>query len=227
MKLSIVIPVFNEKYLIEKTIKEVFSANTLNFDKEIIIVNDGSNDETEKILEKLKEKYNFLLINHPKNLGKGAAIKTALEYVSGDFVLIQDADLEYGPEDYPILLNAIDSEFLVVYGFRKNYQRKRGSFLFFLGGKFLNCFFNFLFKTKLKDINTGCKLFKTDILKNINLQEKNFNFCVEVTAKIIKKGYKIREVPINYYPRKFFQGKKIKIIDGLFFLFAIIKYYFR
>ncbi len=132
MKLSIIIPVFNEKEKISETIQKVQSSNTLDCEKEIIVVDDGSYDGTEKILPQLQKEYNFLLIRHSQNLGKGAAIRTGLKYASGDFVLVQDADLEYDPEDYPSLLQVLNPQFPVVYGFRKEEQRKkRQLFVFF------------------------------------------------------------------------------------------------
>jgi glycosyltransferase involved in cell wall biosynthesis len=226
-KLSIIIPVFNEKQTIEEVVKRVVSSNTLNFEKEIIVIDDGSNDGTSEILENLKEKYNFVLLKHSKNLGKGAAIKTALKYVTGDFVLIQDADLESSPDDYPSLLKEINKNFSIVYGSRYLEPKKRGNFLFYFGSKFLTAFFNLLFKTKLTDINTCYKLFKADIIKNVDLEANGFEFCEEITAKLAKAGYSIKEVPISYTPRSFKEGKKIKIRDGFIALKTIIKYWLK
>lgn len=226
-KLSIIIPVFNEKETVEEIIKQVAAAPILGYEKEIIVVNDGSNDGTEKILENLREKLNFILLRHPQNLGKGAAIKTALEQVTGNLVLIQDADLEYSPDDYQKLLKAFDEKTSIVYGSRNLEKTRRGYFLYFLGGRFLTAFFNIMFGSKLTDINTGYKLFQTDVIKNINLKSNGFEFCEEVTAKILKSGYFIKEVPIYYYPRKFSQGKKIRFLDGLSGIWTIIKYRFE
>lgn len=224
MTLSIIIPVFNEAKTIEEIIKRVIVAPVLDYQKEIIVVDDGSNDGTEKILKSLKERYNFLFLQHPKNLGKGAAIRTGLKKVTGDFVLIQDADLEYDPYDYQKLLDALDANSPIVYGSRYLGQGKRGYFFYYLGGWFLTLFFNLLFGSRLTDINTGYKIFRTDIIKNVNLESNGFEFCEEVTAKILKSGYSIKEIPIHYYPRKFSQGKKIRFWDGLIVLLAIIKY---
>ena len=223
-KLSIIIPVFNEKGTVEEIIKRAIAAPVINYEKEIIVVDDGSTDGAEKILKSLKEKHNFLLLCHPKNLGKGAAIKTGLKKVTGDFVLIQDADLEYEPNDYQDLLSALDQNSPVVYGSRNLGKTKRGYFFFFLGGRFLTAFLNIMFGSNLTDINTGYKLFRTDIIKNINLESNGFEFCEEVTAKILKSGYSIKEIPIHYYPRKFSEGKKIQFWDGLIALLVIIKY---
>jgi len=224
-KLSIIIPVFNEKETIEEIIKRVVVAPTLNYEKEIIVVDDGSDDGTENILENLKEKYNFLFLRHLKNLGKGAAIKTGLEKVTGELVLIQDADLEYDPNDYPELLKAISPNYPVIYGSRNlNRKIKRGYFLYFLGGKMLGTLMNILFRSHLTDVMTCYKLLPVNVLKSINLESNKFDFEIEVTAKILKLGYHIKEVPIRYYPRKFSQGKKIRFWDGLIAFLAIIKY---
>ena len=134
-KLSIIIPVFNEKKTAEEKIKRLINAPVLNYEKEIIVVDDGSTDGTEKILRSLKERYSFLLLRHPKNLGKGAVIKTGLKKVTGDFVLIQDADLEYDPHDYQKLLDALDANSPIVYGSRNLGQGKRGCFFYYLGGR--------------------------------------------------------------------------------------------
>src|SRR3989338_2367550 len=224
-KLSIITPVFNEKETVEEIIKRVIAASTLDYQKEIIVVDDGSNDGTEKILENLRGKFNFLLLRHPQNLGKGAAIKTAIKQVTGYIILIQDADLEYDPNDYQELLRALSNNSPVVYGSRNLGKVKRGYFLYFLGGRFLTAFLNIMFCSKLTDINTGYKLFRTDIIKNLDFESNGFEFCEEVTAKILKSGYSIKEIPIHYYPRKFSEGKKIRFGDGLIGIWTIIKYY--
>lgn len=225
MKLSIIIPVFNEKNTITEILNRVKTAPTVNYEKEIIVVDDGSKDGTEKILEKLKDKFNLILLVHVRNFGKGAAIKTALEKVSGNVVIIQDADLEYDPNDYQALLEVFEHGFPVVYGSRNlKKEVKRGYLLYFLGGKILTAFCNFLFGSNLTDINTGYKLFRTDVIKRIHLKSNGFEFCEEVTAKILKSGYSIKEVPIHYFPREFSQGKKINFWDGIIGIWTIIKY---
>lgn len=224
-KLSIIIPVFNESRTIVEIIKRVVLASTRDYEKEIIVVDDGSNDGTEKILEDLKKKFNFVLLRHPRNFGKGTGIKTALQKVSGEVVIIQDADLEYDPNDYQNLLKVFERGFPVVYGSRNLKKKtKRGYFLYFLGGKLLAAFCNLLFGSNLTDINTGYKLFRADLIKKIHLESSGFEFCEEVTAKILKSGYSIKEIPIHYYPRKFSQGKKINFWDGIIGLRTIIKY---
>lgn len=227
MKLSIIIPVFNEEKTIKEILKRVNEAAIGNWQKEIIIVNDGSKDKTDQIINNLKSQISFIYLKHPTNQGKGAAIKTALNYVSGDYVLIQDADLEYDPKDYSKLLAMAEKGYEVVYGSRNlDKNTKRGYFFYFLGGKLITTFCNFLFGAHLTDINTGYKMFKSEIIKNLNLESNGFEFCEEVTAKILKKGGMIKEVPINYYPRTFQEGKKIKFKDGLIALITLLKYKF-
>jgi len=225
MRLSIIIPVFNEEKTIEEILNRVIKVS-LPMEKEIIVVNDASLDNTQKTLIELKKQFNFVLIEHKINQGKGAAIKNGLSVVSGDFVLIQDADLEYDPRDYPALLEPlIKGQADVVYGSRILRKNPHSSELYFLGGQFLTRFFNIIFKTHLTDINTGYKVFKKGILEKLDLKEKRFAFCEEVTSKAVKKGYKITERPINYSPRSFKEGKKIRWWkDGFRSLFAIIKY---
>lgn len=223
-KLSIIIPVFNEKETIGEIIKRVIAASVLGYEKEIIIVDDGSSDGTGEILEKLKREFNFIFLSRSVNRGKGLAVRMGVERATGDLVLIQDADLEYNPQDYQALLSAFNQETPVVYGSRNLEKGRRGYFFYFLGGKFLTWFFNLLYGAKLTDITTGYKLFRTDIIRGAKLRAKGFEFCEEITAKVIKAGYKIKEVPINYYPRKFSQGKKIRAWHGLSALWTIIKY---
>ncbi len=224
-KLTIIIPVFNEEKTILKLIKKVVLAKTPGLEKEIIIIDDGSTDKTKKILKELKEENNFIFLSHPQNMGKGAAIKTGLKKSSGDFILTQDADLEYDPNDFPFLLKALRIS-PVVYGSRNLGLAKRGYFFYFLGGKLITLFFNLLFSSSLADLTTGYKLFRADIIKKANLQSNGFQFCEEITAKVLKLGYQIKEVPIHYFPRKFSEGKKIRFWDGIIAILTIIKYRF-
>jgi dolichol-phosphate mannosyltransferase len=226
MVLSILIPVFNEENTILKILEKIkeVDLDNLNIRKEVIIIDDGSTDQTKKILEKIKKQNDFVLLCHQKNKGKGAALKTGLKYVTGDFVLIQDADLEYDPKDYPALLKPLlNNESDIVYGSRNLKKNPSSSISFYLGGKFLTFFFNLLFKAKLTDINTCYKVFRKKIIKNIKLEEKGFAFCEEITCQAFKKDFKIKEVPVNYYPRTSNQGKKIKWKDGLYGAFIILK----
>jgi len=228
MKLSILIPVYNEKNTILELLRriEAVDLNNLSFKKEIIIVDDCSSDGTLDILDGLGDKYK--IIYHSKNQGKGAAIKTGLNYVSGDYIIIQDADLEYDPKDYKTLLEyVLKNNAEVVYGSRNlKPENKKSSLLYYSGGVFLTFLANILYGLKLSDEPTCYKLFKTKILKNIPLKSKGFEFCPEITAKIAKRGIKIHEVPINYYPRSKKEGKKIKWSDGLKAAWTLIKYKF-
>lgn len=240
MKLSIIIPVFNEEKTIEEIIKRV-EAVSLPIKKEIIVVDDGSFDNTKKILKKLKkeftphlffakkgEGFNFTLIEHQKNQGKGAAIKTGLSQVTGDFILIQDADLEYNPKEYSVLLAPLlKGEAEVVYGSRISGRNRRGSWSFFWGGKILTFLANLLYGLNITDEATCYKVFKSEILKNLDLKSKRFEFCPEVTAKVAKKGIEIYEVPISYDPRKRKEGKKIKWKDGIKAILILIKFKFK
>ena len=225
MKLSIIIPVYNEEKSILKIIKkcEAVDLSPLNFEKEIIIVDDGSTDNTRSLLQNIK---NHKVIFHEKNLGKGAAIKTALNYVTGDYVIIQDADLEYDPNDYlPILECAIKNNASVVYGSRYLAMKKnKGSFLNYFGRIFLTRLANLLYKTNITDINTCYKLFKTDLIKSFNLESKGFEFCAEVTAQTAKRKIPIFEVPIKYFPRTIKEGKKLKLPHALQFFFKIFEF---
>jgi len=228
MKLSIIIPVYNEESTIEKLIIQI---GKINIEKEIIIVDDGSFDQTPEILKFLKKEHNFILLTHSKNQGKGAAIQTALKYVSGELVVIQDADLETKPDNYPKLIEPIvNGKAEVVYGVRISSFKDFKTFIlkiYFLGGKFLTWLANFLFGSHLADINTPCKLFRTEILRNLNLHSKGFDIDLEITAKILKQNYLPIEIPVSYFPRTIKEGKKIRMKDGLIGALALIKYKFR
>ena len=227
MKLSIIIPVYNEKNTIEEILKQVKNAPILNFEKEIIVVDDASSDGTLDILEQLRNKYDYLLLKHKNNLGKGAALKTGIQYANGELILVQDADLEYNPQDYQILLSANTERRTVVYGSRNLHPERKGYSHYVLGAWFLTKLGNILYHTKLTDMYTCYKLLPAEFIKNINFQSAGFEFEAEITAKLLKRGYKIKEVPIRYYPRKFSEGKKIRTIDGIKGAWAIIKYWLK
>ncbi|MDP3999752.1 MAG: glycosyltransferase family 2 protein [bacterium] len=220
--LSIIIPVFNEEQTIESILRRVEQINLDNIRKEVIVVDDGSADKTRTLLKGWESK--FTVLYHERNQGKGSAIKTALSLAHGDYTIIQDADLEYDPKDWPQLLRAIEEEKVAaVYGSRNLGPAKRGYFFFYWGGRLLTRLMNFWFRSQLTDINTGYKLFRTDILKSLNLQSRGFEFCEEVTAKLLKRKYAIKEIPIGYSPRTFTEGKKITSWDGLVGIWTILK----
>ena len=225
MKLSVVMPVYNEI----KTIKEIIDrikATKLN--KEIIIVEDPSSDGTREFLKTISDK-NIKIIFNNSRTGKGAAIKTALNHVSGDITIIQDADLEYNPNDYGRLIKPIlDGKADVVYGtrFPKGGSHPKITNPFFFWNRVLTFTTNSLYGTNITDEPTCYKAFRTSLLKSINLKCKRFEFCPEVTAKVSKRGYKIHEVPISYEPRSIAEGKKVRWQDGIECLWALIKYRF-
>lgn len=231
-KLSIIIPVYNEAqtiHLILNKIKEVILINELN--KEIIIVDDCSTDRTPEAVTQFRELNPELnLIYHRQNLnrGKGAAIRAGIKLTSGDYVVIQDADLEYDPEDYNLLLGPMLKGYAdVVYGSRLMSGRPHRILFFWhtIGNKFLTFVSNALSNLNLTDMETGYKLFKTNVIMGLQLREDRFGFEPEVTAKIANiKGIRIYEVGISYFGRTYDEGKKIRWIDGIRALYCIIKY---
>ena len=231
MKLSIIIPAYNEEKTIEKILDKVLKVK-LPLEKEIIIVDDNSSDNTFNILQKQK---NIILLKHEKNKGKGAAIKTAFQKTSGDIIIIQDADLEYDPNDYPKLLAPIlENNFSVVYGSRFSGKKlnlageKKTDLPFhWMGNKFLSLLTSILFGQKVTDMETCYKVFKKEVINNMTIKSNRFEFEPEITAKILKKGYKIKEVPIYYKVRSYEEGKKITITDGIKALYYIVKYRFK
>ena len=224
MKLSIIIPVFNEVNTIANIIQKVQSAD---YDKEIIVVDDASTDGTKDVLQKLSQQPKIKIFYHERNRGKGAAIRTAIKNITGNITIIQDADLEYDPVDYTILLKPIiDGRADVVYGSR--FQGGPHRVLFFwhyLGNKFLTLFSNMMTNLNLTDMETGYKAFKSNVIKNISLSSDRFGFEPEVTAKIAhNNNYKIYEVPISYSGRDYSEGKKIGWKDGVAAIYFILKY---
>ncbi len=233
MKLSVIIPVYNEERTIAEIIRRV---KAVNLKKEIIIVEDGSTDRTKDILKdvlKQKDDDNEIkLVCRGRKSGKGEAIRTGLKEVTEDIVIIQDADLEYNPEDYHRLIEPIVKEKIsVVYGSRvlgKNPKPDSPSgWSFYLGGRTLSILTNLLYRAKITDEPTCYKVFKTTLLKSLNLKCKGFEFCPEVTAKIAKRGIKIKEIPINTTSRTLKEGKKIRLRDWFIAVWVLIKYRFK
>jgi len=222
-KLSIIIPAFNEEKTIVEVINTVRTQEFEGWDQEIIVVDDGSTDATAEKIVPFQNK--ILFLKHATNRGKGAAIQTALKVVSGDAVVIQDADLEYNPVDIVRVLKEFgDQGVQVVYGSRYLNKKKVGAYPHYVfGARLLTFFTNMLFSVHLSDIYTGCKLFRAPILKSILLTSRGFEFEAEITTKILKKGIAIKEVAIDYHPRSFKEGKKIRFKDGLIGLWVIIK----
>ncbi|MDR2469598.1 MAG: glycosyltransferase family 2 protein, partial [Tannerella sp.] len=230
--LSVIIPAYNEERTIRQLLQKVVEVKLINdIGKEIIVVNDCSRDGTEEIVKEyiyVHPEEKMVLLNQGKNQGKGAAIRKGLEQVTGNYVVIQDADLEYEPEDYNILLQTFLSENLnVLYGSRFLNPKNRHSYRsFYFGGRLVTWFTNILYGQHLTDEPTCYKLFDAVFLKSLTLRCEGFEFCPEVTAKVAKHGVKIREVAINYYPRSITEGKKIKWTDGIEALWTLFKYRF-
>ena len=224
MKLSIIIPAYNEEKTIGEIIKRV-KAQRINMEKEIIVVDDGSIDGTYGILSKISE---IKLLRHDTNRGKGRAIRTGLNVARGDFVLIQDADLELNPADYPELIRPVmENNARVVYGSRNLGKNRGKSMLYYNGGRFITFLANILYGINISDEPIGYKLFKTNLLKDLKLECERFEFCPEVTAKIAKRKIKIHEVPVRYNPRSLKEGKKLRVSDGLQAAWVLIKYRFK
>ncbi len=233
--LSIIMPVYNEIESLRRIFDMVESVDlsALDVEKQIVLIDDCSSDGTQAIMHELEQRPGVCVCYHALNRGKGAAIRTGLQRASGDIVLIQDADLEYDPHDYPDLIRPIiEGRAEVVYGSRitgeRAYGTKRHSYVsFYVGGRFLSWLTNTLYGTNITDEPTCYKVFRADVLKAIGpLECEGFEFCPEVTAKVALHGYRIHEVPIHYYPRTKDQGKKIQWRDGAVAIQTLLKYRF-
>lgn len=226
MKLSVVMPVYNERNTIKEILRRVRSVDLGEIAVEIVAVDDGSDDGSADIL-KMEADSTTKVICHEKNKGKGAAVKSGLEQATGDFIIIQDADLEYDPEDYRAMLSPVlKKKAEVVYGSRFTGERRNMLFWHMMGNKLLSLITDILFNTTISDMETCYKLFTRESLDGIEIKSKRFEVEPEITAKVLKKGVRVYEVPISYAGREYDEGKKITWKDGFVALWALLKYRF-
>ena len=224
MKLSVIMPVYNEEATIQEILKQVRAVGIVD---EIIIVDDGSTDRTRELLKAEENQPGTNVIYQAHNQGKGAAVRTGIDRAAGDIILIQDADLEYDPRDYPMLIRPIvEGRVKVVYGSRFLGPRKAMMFWHMLGNRMLTLLTNVLYNAILSDMETCYKVFRADVIKGIPLRSKRFEFEPEITAKVLKRGHRIFEVPISYYGREYDEGKKITWREGPKAMWTLIKYRF-
>ena len=228
-RLSVVIPAYNERPTVEALLRRVAGAPLPEgLELEMVVVDDGSTDGTVELLRQLEERADppFRLIEHPRNRGKGAALRTAFEHAAGDIVLVQDADLEYNPRDYPVLLQPIlDDEADVVYGSRFLGGPHRVLFFWhYVGNRLLTTLSNILTDLNLSDMETCYKVFRAEVLRGLKLRSNRFGIEPELTAKIAKAGVRIYEVPISYHGRTYAEGKKIGWRDGVSAIWTILRY---
>ncbi len=226
-KVSIVVPVYNEINTIDIILEKIEQASFCGLEKEIILVDDMSFDGTREHLKTLEDKYRIYY--HEKNQGKGAAIRTAMKHISGDIMVIQDADLEYDPSDYHELIQLIvGNRADVVYGSRLTGAKPSRSFMFthWLGNKVLTLTTNILYGATLTDMETCYKAFNTKFLQGIEIKSDRFDFEPEITAKVLKRHARLYELPISYYGREYSEGKKITWVDGLHAIWALLKFRF-
>lgn len=225
--LTVIIPVFNEEKTIEEVLNKVLAQAIGEWQREVIVIDDDSSDGTSKKLELFFDRVR--VFKHGRNQGKGVALQTGFSVAQGEAIIIQDADLEYDPADWPPLLRALEEnpEAAAVYGSRELSPERRGYLPYVLGVRFLTFLVNLLFGSRLTDAYTGYKLFRAEAIKSINLEGRGFEIEAEITVKILKRGGRIKEVPISYRPRPFSEGKKIRAKDGLIGIWTILKYRLR
>jgi glycosyltransferase involved in cell wall biosynthesis len=222
--LSVVMPVYNERATIEEIIPRVLA---VPLRIELIVVDDGSSDGTRELLASLRERHRFKLVLQPANRGKGAALRRGFQEVTGDLVVIQDADLEYSPEEYPELVALIcQGRADVVYGSRFLGRHRVFLFTHYAGNRLLTAMTNVLYNTMLTDMETCYKVMRTDVLRSFTLESEGFGIEPELTAKIFKRGFRVYEVPITYDGRGYEEGKKITWRDGIVALWVLLKYRF-
>lgn len=231
--LSIIIPAYNEENTISRILEKISNTPLRDsIEREIIIIDDGSKDNTERKCLDFIAEHPFIKTIYYKqipNKGKGAALRTGIKKATGKWIIIQDADLEYDPSDYnPLLTWMIDNNGKVVYGSRfLRKVNKHSYFSFYIGGRLVSLITNILYNQRLTDEPTCYKFFDAEFLKSIPLKCNGFEFCPEVTAKVCKRGIKIHEIPIKYYPRSIDEGKKINWKDGVIAIWTLVKYRFR
>ena len=224
--LSVIVPVFNEHNTVGEIIRRI-RAVELSIDLEVVVVDDGSSDGSTQVLKALEDS-TVRVIVHPHNQGKGAAVRTGIERARGDLVLIQDADLEYDPDDWGRLLSPMfKGKAEIVYGSRFTGERRNMLFWHWVGNRFLSLVTNVLYNTTLSDMETCYKLFDRKVLDRFTIESSGFELEPELTAKALRLGYRIYEVPISYAGREFHEGKKITWKDGFGALWALVKYRFR
>jgi glycosyltransferase involved in cell wall biosynthesis len=222
--LSVVVPCYNERTTIEEIIRRVLAVPIRT---ELIVVDDGSKDGTRDILTELARELNFKLIFQPQNAGKGAALRRGFQEVTGDLVVIQDADLEYSPEEFPELIELIcEGRADVVYGSRFLGRHRVFMFTHYIGNRIVTLLTNVLYNTMLTDMETCYKVMRTEVLRSFTLESDGFGIEPEMTAKIFKRGYRVYEVPITYDGRGYDEGKKITWRDGIVALWVLLKYRF-